>query len=509
MLFPTLSFAVFFVLVFPISWALRPHRQRWQWFMIAASYLFYGWWDPRFVALVALSAAANVVFGRRIHGAAGGRRRAWLWLAVAFNLALLGWFKYYGFFAREVNGALVDLGLHGGLRLLDIALPVGISFFTFHAISYVVDIGRGKLEPVGFAEYAVYAAFFPHLVAGPIVRASEFLPQLFVPRALTRADVTRAGALIAGGMFKKVFVSTFIAAAIVDPVFSVPDRYGSFDVLVAIYGYAVQIYADFSAYTDIAIGVALLLGFTFPQNFDRPYAAASIQDFWRRWHMTLSRWLRDYLYIPLGGSRKGRIRTYVNLLLTMTLGGLWHGASLTFVAWGALHGAGLAIERLASTSRKPQADGRGGSQTRPSVDGINGTPGNPKPPSPSSNVPIGSDDPTPPPNPLRLWLGRLITFHFVCAGWVLFRAPTFEAAATMFRRLFTAGGAVQLATPAVVSVIALAIAAQLLPPGIGRRAAVGFGRLPLVVQGAAVGAALFLAIALGPEGVAPFIYFQF
>ena len=282
MLFPTLSFAVFFVLVFPISWALRPHRQRWQWFMIAASYLFYGWWDPRFVALVALSAAANVAFGRRIHGAAGGRRRAWLWLAVAFNLALLGWFKYYGFFAREVNGVLVDLGFDGGLRLLDIALPVGISFFTFHAVSYVVDIGRGKLEPVGFPEYAVYAAFFPHLVAGPIVRASEFLPQLFVPRALTRADVTRAGALIAGGMFKKVFVSTFIAAAIVDPVFSVPDRYGSFDVLVAIYGYAVQIYADFSAYTDIAIGVALLLGFTFPQNFYRPYTAASLQDFWQR-----------------------------------------------------------------------------------------------------------------------------------------------------------------------------------------------------------------------------------
>jgi D-alanyl-lipoteichoic acid acyltransferase DltB (MBOAT superfamily) len=478
-LFPTLTFAVFFVLVFPISWALRPHRQRWQWFMIAASYLFYGWWDPRFVALIALSAAANAVFGRRIHAAAGGRRRAWLWLAVSFNLALLGWFKYYGFFAREVNGVLVDLGFDGGMRLLDIALPVGISFFTFHAISYVVDVGRGKLEPVGFAEYAVYAAFFPHLVAGPIVRASEFLPQLFVPRALTRADVTRAGALIAGGMFKKVFVSTFVAAAIVDPVFSVPDRYGSFDVLIAIYGYAVQIYADFSAYTDIAIGVALLLGISFPQNFDRPYAAASIQDFWRRWHMTLSRWLRDYLYIPLGGSRKGRVRTYVNLLLTMTLGGLWHGASLTFVAWGALHGAGLAVERLvAGASGAVRGVGGGGDVASAS-------------------------------RPVRLWLGRLITFHFVCAGWVLFRAPTFDAAALMFRRLFTAGGAVEVASVPVVAVIALALAAQLVPPGVGRRAADAFGRLPLLVQGAAVGAALFLAIALGPEGVAPFIYFQF
>ncbi|MEO8083408.1 MAG: MBOAT family protein [Ardenticatenales bacterium] len=473
MLFPTLTFALFFLLVFPISWALRPNRTRWQWFMIGASYFFYGWWDVRFVALIALSAVANVAFGRRIHAAGGGRRRAWLWAAVGANLALLGWFKYYGFFAREVNEGLSALGYGGGLRLLDIALPVGISFFTFHAISYVVDIGRGRLEPVGLPEYAVYAAFFPHLVAGPIVRASEFLPQLFTPRALTREDVTRAGWLIAGGMFKKVFISTFVAAAIVDPVFSVPDRYGSLDILVAIYGYAVQIFADFSAYTDIAIGVALLLGFAFPQNFDRPYRAASIQDFWRRWHMTLSRWLRDYLYIPLGGNRKGVVRTYVNLIVTMTLGGLWHGANLTFVAWGALHGVGLAVERL--VHRGPRRIGEVAA----------------------------------PQSEARRWLGRLVTFHFVCAGWVLFRAPTFSAAGTVFHRLFTAGGAVQRATPSVVAVIVLSIAVQWLPEGVGRRVMDGFARLPLAVQGAAVGAALFLAIALGPQGVAPFIYFQF
>ncbi len=473
MLFPTLTFAVFFALVLPISWALRPHRRRWQWFMIAVSYLFYGWWDARFVALVALSAAANVAFGHRIAAAEGRRRRAWLWLAVGANLALLGWFKYYGFFATELNVALRAMGVEGGLRLLDIALPVGISFFTFHAISYVVDIARGQLAPVGFADYAVYAAFFPHLVAGPIVRAAEFLPQLVAPRPLRRADVTRAGWLIAGGLFKKTVVSTFVAAAIVDPVFSVPDRYGSLDVLLAIYGYAVQIYADFSAYTDIAIGVALLLGIAFPANFDRPYAAERIQDFWRRWHMTLSRWLRDYLYIPLGGSRSGRARTHLNLLATMTLGGLWHGASLTFVAWGALHGLGLVVERLLHVG--PRAVG----------------------------------DVVAPRGPLRRALGRLVTFHFVCAGWVLFRAPTFDGAAAVFRRLFTGGAAVELVTPTVAVVIALALAAQQLPPGLGARLQAAFGRLPLVVQGAAIGAALFLAIALGPEGVAPFIYFQF
>ena len=229
--------------------------------------------------------------------------------------------------------------------LLEIALPVGISFFTFHAISYVIDIGRGQLRPLRLDELALYMSFFPHLVAGPIVRASEFAPQLHVRADPRRIPSGEAFRLIAFGLFKKVVVSSYVATEIVDPVFGAPSAHGPLDLLVGVYAYAIQIYADFSGYTDIAIGCALLLGIRFPQNFDAPYRALSIQDFWRRWHMTLSRWLRDYLYIPLGGSRHGERQTYRNLFLTMVIGGLWHGAAMTFLVWGALHGGYLVGER--------------------------------------------------------------------------------------------------------------------------------------------------------------------
>ena len=224
-------------------------------------------------------------------------------------------------------------------------LPVGVSFFTFMAISYVVDTYRGELVPTTLMRFAVFQAFFPHLVAGPIVRAGELLPQLEQPRDPRRVDTGRAFFLIVTGLFLKVVIANHLATHIVDDVFAAPNRHSSLEVLVAVYGYAVQIFADFCGYTNIAIGVALLLGFEFPQNFASPYTAVSLQDFWRRWHMTLSRFLRDYLYIPLGGNRKGRIFTYRNLLLTMLLGGLWHGAAWTFVVWGGIHGLGLAVER--------------------------------------------------------------------------------------------------------------------------------------------------------------------
>ena len=224
-------------------------------------------------------------------------------------------------------------------------LPVGVSFYTFMAISYVVDTYRGELVPASFARFAVFQAFFPHLVAGPIVRASELLPQLESPRDPRKVDTSRAFFLIVTGLFLKVVIANHLASHLVDDVFAAPDQHSSLEVLVAVYGYAVQIFADFCGYTNIAIGVALLLGFEFPQNFASPYTAVSLQDFWRRWHMTLSRWLRDYLYIPLGGNRKGRLFTYRNLMLTMLLGGLWHGAAWTFVIWGGIHGLGLSIER--------------------------------------------------------------------------------------------------------------------------------------------------------------------
>jgi len=360
-IFPTINFAAFFLVVLAVSWLLMPRPRYWKPFILAASYFFYGYADARFVLLLATSTlvnqAAAVALARRPEPVPRpGRRRftarsAIVAAAVTADLGLLGWFKYYGFFALSVDRALGNLGLGAPLPLLQVALPIGISFFTFQALSYVIDVWRGDTRPARLIDFAVYEAFFPHLVAGPIVRAREFIPQLASPRDRTAVPATRAVFLICGGLVKKVVLADLLARRLVDPVFTIPGQHSSVEVLVAVYGYAVQIYCDFSAYSDIAIGVALLLGFRFPENFDRPYAATSLQDFWRRWHLTLSRWLRDYVYIPLGGSRRGRRRTQLNLMLTMVLGGLWHGAAWTFVCWGALHGAGLATERTLDRRR--------------------------------------------------------------------------------------------------------------------------------------------------------------
>ncbi len=275
---------------------------------------------------------------------------------------MLGYFKYYDFFVNSSDNLLSLVGLDVPLELKSIVLPVGISFYTFMAISYVVDTYRGDFVPTTLEKFAVYLSFFPHLVAGPIVRPGELIPQLDTPRDPRRVDTSRAFYLIATGLFKKVVIANYLAANIVDEVFGAPGQHSSLEILIAVYAYAVQIYADFSGYTDIAIGIALLLGFSFPQNFDSPYAARSLQDFWRRWHMTLSRWLRDYVYIPLGGNRKGTLFTYRNLMLTMLIGGLWHGAGWTFVVWGAIHGAGL--RRRALVEAAPRLRGSAGHAAR-------------------------------------------------------------------------------------------------------------------------------------------------
>ena len=347
MLFPTATFAIFFLIVLPLSWLLMPKVHRWRPFIIVASYVFYAWWDWRFVLLLAVCTVWNQVMAVRIHRSEGAaRRKALLWLALAGDLALLGYFKYYDFFVSSSDNLFSFVGLNAPIAVRSIVLPVGISFFTFMAISYVVDTYRRDFVPTTFEEFAVYLSFFPHLVAGPIVRPGELIPQLDTPRDPRRVDTSRAFYLIATGLFKKVVIANYLASSIVDPVFGAPGQHSSLEILIAIYAYAVQIYADFSGYTDIAIGIALLLGFSFPQNFNSPYAARSLQDFWRRWHMTLSRWLRDYVYISLGGSRKGSVITYRNLMLTMLLGGLWHGASWNFVLWGGLHGGALVVHKL-------------------------------------------------------------------------------------------------------------------------------------------------------------------
>jgi D-alanyl-lipoteichoic acid acyltransferase DltB (MBOAT superfamily) len=347
-------------------------------------------------------------------------------------------------------------------------LPVGVAFYTFMAISYVVDTYRGVFVPVTLEKFAAYLSFFPHLVAGPIVRPGELIPQFDEPRDPRSVDTSRAFYLIATGLFKKVVIANYLAGSIVDDVFGAPGQHSSLELLVAVYAYAVQIYADFSGYTDIAIGVALLLGFRFPQNFDSPYAASSVQEFWRRWHMTLSRWLRDYVYIPLGGNRRGELRTYTNLLLTMLIGGLWHGAGWTFVVWGGLHGVYLATGRLR----------RGRDEDRPTG--------------------------------LALWRRRIVTFHLVCLAWVFFRADSFGTAGDVLTGIFTRWGHPSpLVTFPVLLAIVAGIASQYLPAHLPRLMMDRFARLPVVAQATVLGLALMVTSVMGPEGVAPFIYFRF
>ena len=347
MLFPTVAFALFFCVAFLANWLLRPHPTAWRLTMIGLSFFFYGFWDGRFVALLGASIAINHLAALWVTSATGRHRRVALAAGVGANLGVLGFFKYYGFFVTSVANGLGRLGVETTPPLLDIILPIGISFFTFQAISYLVDLNRGELDqPLRFLDLGFYLSFFPQLVAGPIVRATDLAPQIRQrpdPRTIPAGE---AFWLIAQGLIKKVVISSYLATNLVDPVFDVPGDHSRLDVLLAIYGYSVQIYADFSGYTDIAIGCALLLGFRFPQNFDSPFRALSIRDFWRRWHISLSTWLRDYVYIPFGGNRGGRIRTARNLGLTMVLGGLWHGAAWTFLVWGAIHGAALIVERL-------------------------------------------------------------------------------------------------------------------------------------------------------------------
>ena len=474
MLFPTVDFAIFFSLVFLGHWLLNPKPLPWKLFMIGASYVFYAWWNVHFVWLLIGVSAIAQLGALAVARQTQERARRWtMAIAVALTFAPLAYFKYYGFFSLNVTNAFSSMGLHLSLPLIQLLLPVGVSFFTFMAVAYIVDIYRRHLEPSSWIDVFLYLSFFPHLVAGPIVRPDELIPQLDLRRDPRHVDVTGAAYLIFGGLFKKVVISSYVAAAIVDPVFADPARHSALEVLMAAWGYAVVIYADFSGYTDIAIGIAKLLGFQFPQNFDRPYSARSLQEFWRRWHITLSRWLRDYLYIPLGGSRKGEIRTYVNIMLTMVLGGLWHGAAWTFVAWGAYLGVG---QSLGAWRRNRLAE---------------------------RNI-------TPPETPARIWLQRVITFNLVCVGWVFFRSDTIATAFSMLGRLVNGWATpTSLITPLLLFVIFGMLAMQYMPHRPADLLQRRISKLSPVVMGLIFAVVLFLIATMGPQGVAPFIYFQF
>ena len=463
MLFPTVQFAIFFPVVLALSWALMSRPRLWKPFILLASYVFYASASWRFCFLLAGITVGNQLAAVLISRTEDEpRRKLLVAAAVGLDLAALGVFKYYSFFAQQTSAVLGDIGLGVPFPLVTIALPVGISFFTFQAISYVVDVRRRVVEPASLLNAAVYLSFFPHLVAGPIVRAREFLPQLASPRDPDHVAVGAGVSLIALGLIKKVLIADYLARVLVDPVFAVPQAYAGPDVLLAAYGYTAQIYCDFSGYTDMAIGLALLLGYVFPQNFRSPYRATGFRDFWRRWHMTLSRFLRDFLYIPLGGNRGGRLLTYRNLMLTMVLGGLWHGAAWTFLLWGAFHGLGLIAEHALGGRLK-----------------------------------------------LPAWLRWFVTFHLVVFGWILFRSQSLALFGTFLSRLLVPGSATR-ASATVLAAIVIVIGLQLLPTGPLTRIQLYFERLRPVALAVMLALVIaFVGATVPSQGVPPFIYFRF
>jgi D-alanyl-lipoteichoic acid acyltransferase DltB (MBOAT superfamily) len=467
MLFPTFSFLVFFGVVGLACVNLERFPQGRKIFLVVASYVFYACWNWRFCFLLAASSLWTFAAGRLLERTQSLSTRRWIvGFAVAGHLCLLGFFKYFDFFVGSVNQLAHTIGLSHELPFIEVILPVGISFFTFHGISYVVDVYRGDVAVCRrLTDMLLYISFFPQLVAGPIVRASFFLPQLYRGHP-ARIATAPALLMILGGLFKKVVIANYIATDLVDPVFFDPESFPAIDLLAAIYGYAVQIYCDFSAYSDIAIGVAALLGYYFPPNFNQPYRAFSFQDFWRRWHISLSAWLRDYLYKPLGGSRNGSWMTARNLALTMLLGGIWHGADWKFVIWGALHGAALIAERFLLADARPA--------------GV-----------------------------WRRVAGTLFVFHYVCLCWIFFRAENFAAAGIYLGALAHLQPGLQQLTPFTLALVLLGMSLHFWPADLLLRIAARFSAWPDWALSGLAGLGIVCVTALGPDGVAPFIYFQF
>ena len=465
MLFNSVEFLLFFVVTFAAYVAVAP-LGAWRLqklVLLVASLVFYMSWSPPFVVLLLGMVTVAYVTGLGVAAAPTERARRWrVGLGVGVSLAILAYFKYRGFLAQN----LAWLGIGHGLGA--VVLPLGISFYTFHAISYMVDVYRGAVSAHrNYLDVALYLAFFPQLVAGPIARAKQFLPQLASRRRVAPDVAEHALMLIALGLFKKV-VCADVLGEYVDQVFGAVATEPGANLALAAYAYAFQIYFDFSGYSDMAIGLAALLGFQLPVNFRLPYAATNPSDFWRRWHISLSTWLRDYLYVPLGGNRRGRVRTYVNLMLTMVLGGLWHGPAWSFVVWGAYHGALLAVHR-----RWRDQD--------------------------------GASDPEALPYGRRL-LQRVGMFHLACVGGVIFRVESAGDIAGFFRGLIRPGVVV---TPPFIRALIWTTVAFVIHQALAERAfARRFLALPPLVQAASYATVAVLVFLFSPV-TQRFIYFQF
>jgi alginate O-acetyltransferase complex protein AlgI len=473
MLFCSWQFLIFFLIVFAAYWTLPWPRAR-VGLLLVASFIFYASWSPWLACLIFASTILDYCLARGIEGLKSpGRRKALVAVSVTANLGLLGFFKYTNFFLTSLEEVLRHCGAEASFPLLSVLAPIGISFYTFEAINYVVDVYRGRVRAErSLPHFLLFILFFPHLVAGPIVRARDFLPQIGRRKRWDWLRVQLGVRFFLLGLFKKWVIADRMAV-FVNPVFAHPDYYRGAGVWSAVLAWSLQIYGDFSGYSDMAIGCAHLLGYRLARNFDMPYLAANVAEFWRRWHISLSSWLRDYLFIPLGGSRGGRWQTCRNLLLTMALGGLWHGANWTFVAWGLLHGLLLILHRLFREVCAPR------SRLTRLLESLPGT-------------------------AARTGL----TFLAVSLCWIFFRAPTFQGALLMFQGLTSRHG---LGPPMARWHIVLAAAVLLAGHALGRRnlwLRVA-DRVPAPVVGMSYALLAALCLLLAPVSDNPFIYFQF
>ncbi len=467
MLFHSFAFFVLFTVTFVVYWSIKDHRIRLI-SLIVASIVFYAHWNSLLVLLILFSALFDFQMARWIEASQSPfRRKALLTVSICTSLGLLAYFKYTGFLINAVYSVAHSLGVESSAPVFQLVLPLGISFYTFETISYVVDVYQGRIKAErNFQDYALFLMFFPHLIAGPIVRPGHFLPQVKRIKYLNWQRVQSGIQLFLLGLIKKAVIADQLAN-LVDPVFASPGAYSSGTLWAAVLCYSIQIYCDFSGYSDMAIGLAHALGFHLPVNFNMPYFALNVADFWRRWHISLSTWLRDYLYIPMGGNRRGSARMYRNIMVTMLLGGLWHGAGWTFIFWGFYHGLLLSVHRAI---RWPA------------------------------------------------WLGNkmfvpfriLATFLFVCIGWVFFRAKSLSDAWLILYRMFVPAQGLELpphVATAVAAVFALVFLAHMLS------LVVDWGELlrrtPIQVVGAVVAIGFILAQLLTPDSGGAFIYFQF
>jgi D-alanyl-lipoteichoic acid acyltransferase DltB (MBOAT superfamily) len=476
MLFNSFVFFLFLGVVLPVFYLL-PRRYR-NGFLVVASYFFYGYWDWRFCFLLALSTVVDFFVGRALFASRDDRRRRMLLLvSVCTNLGILAVFKYYGFFIDSLTPLAGIFGGRIDYLHLNVILPVGISFYTFQTMSYTIDIYRRRLEPAtSFVDFALFVAFFPQLVAGPIERAGHLLPQLRERPRPTKTQVLEGVTLIVTGMFKKVMLGD-TAGRFVDHIFAQPEYYRSPELLAGLVLFSVQIYADFSGYSSIARGTARLLGIELMRNFEQPYLSANITEFWRRWHISLSSWLKDYLYISLGGNRRGRVRTYVNLMLTMLLGGLWHGAGWTFVIWGGLHGIYLAVHKwMLGDRRIPDRFHYAG---------------------------IGS---------LVVFTGKVVaTYLLVLLTWLFFRAKSFSDVALFFGKMVHWEGSSLAPRLALIAAAFLSttLLFDVLEYASGRHAFLLRLRERPVAFGIMASLALITLLYMFQGEPRPFVYFQF